>query len=105
MPMHIGQATLDSVVVIGQPGVVDAKQMQCGRMQIVAIGWRFHGFESEFIGRSVAHAAANSSTGEPCGEPARVVVASFAFGPLSPWLPTKFRRADHQCVIEHSLLF
>ena len=38
MPVHIGQATLDSVVVIGQPGVVDAKQMQCGRMQIVAIG-------------------------------------------------------------------
>lgn len=25
MPMHIGQATLDSVVVIGQQGVVDAK--------------------------------------------------------------------------------
>ncbi len=38
MPVHIGQATLDSVVVIGQPGMVDAKQMQCGRMQIVAIG-------------------------------------------------------------------
>lgn len=37
MPVHIGQATLDSVVVIGQPGVVDANA-QCGRMQIVAIG-------------------------------------------------------------------
>ena len=35
VPMHIGQATLDSVVVIDQLGVVDAKQMQCGRMQVV----------------------------------------------------------------------
>lgn len=63
--MHVGQSAIGTVVVIGQARVVDAEQMQGGGMQIVAVGWRFNGFESEFVGGSVADSALDTAAGKP----------------------------------------
>ena len=52
-------------------------------MQVVAIGGGFHSFESKFVGGSVAYTSFNSSTGQPGGESASVMVAAFALVSLS----------------------
>ena len=57
MPVHVGQAALDAVVVEGQPLVVDAEQVQRGGVQVVAVAWGVRRLEAEVVARAVGDAA------------------------------------------------
>jgi len=47
MPMHIGKAAVDPVVVEAELLVVEPEQMQSCGMEVVAIGGVLSGFEAE----------------------------------------------------------
>lgn len=59
--MHIGQAAFYAVVVIAQAFMIQPQQMQCGRVQVVTVGRRLHGFKTKFVGGSVADTSSYAS--------------------------------------------
>ena len=63
--MYIGQSAFDSVVVVRQPFVVDAEQVQNCRMEIVDRNWVNRGFVSDLIGLTVAEAGLDPSARHP----------------------------------------
>ena len=91
MPVHIRQPSLDSIVIESQPRVIDAQQMQCRCVQVVAVAWILDGLESEFIGCPVTDSAFDTAAGKPCRESAGVVVSAFSVTTLRGWLTTKLR--------------
>ncbi len=56
--------------------MIETKQVQDRRMQIVHAGRILDGLESEIVGRAVNRAATNPTAGEPDAEPVMVVVSS-----------------------------
>ena len=75
--MHIGQAALDAIVVIGELLMIQPEQMECGRVQVVGIGGILTRFETEFVAGAVTGPPPDSAPGHPGGKDAGVVVASF----------------------------
>ncbi len=84
--MHVRQPTLDAVVVVAELFVVEAEEVQCGGVQVVAVGGVFGGFEAEVVGGAVGGAALNATTGHPGGKGSGIVVTAFAivFGEIVP---------------------
>ncbi len=99
MPMHIGEAAVDAVVVGAEFFVIEAEQVQGGGVQIVAVGGILGGFEAEVVGAAVGGAALNPATGHPGGEGTGIVIAAFALG---SGLAAKLAGADHECAIEQA---
>ena len=65
MPVNIGQAALDAVLVVGQSFMVDAQHMQRGGVKVVAVRWVFCSFEADVVAGAVAGAALDATTGQP----------------------------------------
>ena len=61
--VNVGQAMVAAAEAKGQSFVVDAHQMQYGRMQIIDFGLVLDRLVSEFIGLTVGESSADSSTG------------------------------------------
>ena len=55
--MHVGQPSLDAVVVEAEPLVIQPEQVQDGRVQIVDRRHRVDGAVAELVGRPVAEGA------------------------------------------------
>lgn len=108
--MHVGQASLGAVVVIGQAFMVDAEKMQGGSVEVVTVFLSLDSLPSEIIGRAVADSALDPASRHPRREGARVVIATFglrialAFH-LRGRLTTELGGADHQGLVEHSSRF
>ena len=76
--MDVGEAVVAAAVEEGEAFVIEAEEMQNGRVEIVHRDDFVHGAVTEFIGRAVGHAAANSAAREPHGEALGIVVATVA---------------------------
>ena len=63
--MHVRQTTLNSVLIVRQLLMVDAKQVQRRGVQIVAVAWILSGLEAYRIACSVISSALDSASGQP----------------------------------------
>ena len=75
MSVDIGQASLKAVVVVSEPFMVEAEEVQDGGVEIVNSGDVFFGLPSEDIGSTMSMAFSNPSPGKPSGEAFGVVVS------------------------------
>ena len=53
MPVDVGQAAVDAIVVVGKSLVVEAKEMEDGGVKVVHGGDVLFGLPAEFIGGAV----------------------------------------------------
>lgn len=65
MAMHVGQPSFNSIVIVRQFRVVDSQQVQCRRVQVVAIDGICDGFVGELVAFTVSGPAFNSATRDP----------------------------------------
>ena len=98
----IRQPKIAAIVAIGQSFVIDAEQVQDGRVQVVDADSIDHGLEADFIRLTMVDAAANAGAGEPGGERVRIVVAARLGVFLRQRQPTEFTSPDDQRRIEKS---
>src|SRR5579859_2943491 len=85
--------------------MVDAHEMQDGRMQVVDVYRLFDGFEAEFVGRAVNRPAFDSAARQPHGEPERIVIAAVlratgARADLHHGRAAELRSANHERVFQ-----
>src|SRR5436189_11359 len=99
--MHVCQSTLNAIVIIRQPGMVQAQQVQGGGVQIVAITWIFDRPAAGLIRGPIADATSDAAAGEPDRECLSVVVAALALG---RWLASELARTHDQRFVEHASL-
>ena len=66
--VHIGQAVVPALVAIGDPPVIEAEEMEEGRVEVVDVHGIFDDFVSEVVGPSMNGPAGDASSGEPDGE-------------------------------------
>ena len=78
--VDVGEASLETVVIKGQPLVVEAKKVQDRGVQIVDGGDVLLSLPAKQIRCTVCVTALDASTGKPSGEAVGIVVA--AAGPL-----------------------
>ena len=72
----IGEAEVATGVVVCEAFVIKPEKVKHGGMKIVHVESVGHGGVADFIGCSVGVAGFGSTTGEPGGKAARVVVAA-----------------------------
>src|SRR5262249_10566390 len=92
---HVGQAEVAAVKAVGQFLVVQAKQVQNGRVQIVdadAVGF---GLEADLVSGPVERSALDAAASQPNGEGVRVVVAAGA-ALLNNRQPAELAAPDYQ---------
>ena len=65
MAVHVGQPPVDAVVAERQPGVIDAQEVQDGRVQVVAVRGVFDGLVRPFVAGAVGHAPFDAAAGQP----------------------------------------
>jgi hypothetical protein len=78
MPMHIRQPPADAIVVERQPLVIDAEQVQHGRMKIVPWDRTFFRLPADFVRGAVTRSRLEAGAGEPAREAVAIVVAAGA---------------------------
>ena len=66
----------DAVVVVREPFVVEAEQVQDRRVEVVDVDDLFDGLVAELVGGAEAEPALHAGAGEPGGKPLGVVVAA-----------------------------
>src|SRR6185437_12017825 len=96
--MHIGQAHIAAAEPNGQALMVDAEQVQHGRMQIVNRYFVFDGFVTILIGRAISHPAFGSASSHPNRKSKWVMVAPI--GTLRKRSASEFARPNDQGVLE-----
>ena len=100
--MHIGQTEIATAVAKRQLFVVEAKQVQQRRMQVVDVHAVLDRLEAEVVRLTVAHAALRAAAGEEHTEAMRVVVAAVAI--LAHRRATKLAAPHDQRVIQQAAL-
>ena len=79
--------------------------MECGRVQVAHVNWVLRDIEAEVIGRTVCHAALDSTTCHPNGEAAGMMIAArfrTVPGALADNAAAKFTTPNDQCLVEHA---
>ena len=102
--VDIGQSILTALVAERQPCVIDAAQMQDGRLHVVNMDRIFSDVPAELIGRPVDDARLHAATCHPPTERLAEVIASSGLGrvALSEGRATKFATPNDERVVEHS---
>src|SRR5262249_10855006 len=81
---HIGQAEVAAAIALGQLLVVDAQQMEDGRVQVVNVNAILDGVHAELVGRPVGQAALDPSAGQEHREAGGVMIAAHRFLATTP---------------------
>ena len=77
--MHVGQTEVSAGIAICQLFVIEAKQVQNRRVQVVHADRFIDSLEAKIVGRTVADASANTAAGHPDGKPVVIVVPAESF--------------------------
>ena len=93
--VHIGQPSLNAVVIERESFMVETQQVQDGRMEVVSGGDVLLGTKPKLVSRAIAATRFHSSSGQPTGETMRVVIASVS-ARLKHGHTTKLGRKDNQ---------
>ena len=77
--VNVGEPEVAACVPVGQEFVIEAHEMEDGRMQVVHVNWILDGFEAELVGSSVDESSLGAAADQDSGEAVVVVVASADF--------------------------
>ena len=107
VPVDVGEAEVAALEAVGQFLVVDAEQMEHGRVEIVDRDDVLDGVITEIIRRAVADAAFDPAAGHPHGKAFDVVIAAkkrtvFA---LRHGRAAELAAPEDQRVAEHAAIF
>ncbi len=75
MPVHVGEATFQAVMAVGQSGMIHAQQMKDGCVQVVAPDGCF-GFPGPWVTASYLRAGLDACPSQPGDKSASVVVSA-----------------------------
>ena len=89
--MHVGQPVVAALEFVGEAFVVNAEEVQHGRLEIVDVDFVLDGVEAEFVARAVALAGLHAATRHPHRERVGMMVAAPLLGLLN--LALQKRRA------------
>jgi hypothetical protein len=78
VPVDVCQAKVTAAVMVGQPPVIQAKQMQDRGVEIVDMNFVFDGGEAKLVGSAVDRSAFDAAAGKPHREAIRIVITSVA---------------------------
>ena len=87
-------------VGVHEAGVVDAHEMENGRVQIVDVEFVLDGAEAEVVSRTDGGAGFDAAAGHPHGETGRIVVAAVAL--LAHRRATELTTPDDECFIKQA---
>src|SRR5687767_14890924 len=73
----VGEAEVAAGVAVGEFLVVEAEEVENGRVQVVDMDGILGGFETELVGGAVDGAAFDAAAGEPNGKAVGIVIAAF----------------------------
>src|SRR5262245_33039769 len=93
--MYIGQAEVAAAEAIGQLLVIQAEQMENGRMQVVEVADVLDGVNAQLVGRSVHGAALDAAARQPDAETLGMMIAAIASRGVGS--PAKLARPEDQC--------
>lgn len=110
-PSDIGQPEITSLEPEGQLGVVDAKQVEDGRLQVMNVNPVLGNVKSEFISFANGLSRFDACAGQPDRVRVGMMVASLKIaGVVWVWRlahgsAAKLASPNHQCVLQHPALF
>ena len=99
----IRQSEIATGIMIGQPLVIDAHQMQNRRVQIMDVNLILHRAETKFIRFPVYGAPFDATAGQPHTESEWIMIAPVN-PPLRSRSASKLAPPDNQCFIQQSAL-
>src|SRR5262245_43507636 len=102
MPVDVGQAAIDAVVVDAELLMIDSQEMQDRRMEVVAGGGGLDGFPGPLVASAVRDSWLDAGAGKPGNKCPAVVVATGAV--LAEGHAAEFRRPDQEGVFEQPAL-
>ena len=112
MAVDVGEAHVSRRKAKGALGVVDAKEVEHGGVEVVYVDFVFYSLETEVIGRSVNISSLDSAACHPGGEAIVVVVAPVDLAGIGSFLghfddrsSAKFSSSQDEGFVEHSALF
>jgi len=85
--VHVGDAEVSPLELVGQPGVIEAQQVQDRRFQVVDFDRVADDVVREIVGLTMSLARLDPAARQPDGKAARVMVAAVVGFP-SQWLRT-----------------
>src|SRR3954468_10987224 len=105
--LDVGQAEVAAGVAIGQLGVVEAEQVEHGRVQVMHMDLALDGLDAELIRGAVDVAALDTATSQPDRETLGVVIAallgsSAVVAGLGGGSPAELASPDDQGLIEQA---
>ena len=100
--MDVGEAEVAALELEGELLVVEAEQVQQGRVQVVDVGLVLDAVEAEFVGLAVGDAGADAAAGEPHGEGVDVVVAAGLVAVFAHRRAAEFAAPDDQGLLEQA---
>jgi len=101
--MHIGKSHIAAAEAEGLPCMIDAKEMEHGRVQIVDFAHALDGLVAELVGRAERDSRSHAGAGHPEREAELVVIA--AVGPLGERRATELAGPDDEGILEHAARF
>ena len=102
MTIDVGQSEVSASVAKGQFFVVEAEQMQNGRVHVVHMDAIVLSVIPKFVRRPVRESRLETRTGQPPSEAVRIVISSVLL--LGRRRATKFAAPNHQRVFQQASL-
>ena len=99
--MNICQASLKAVVIVAQPFMIKAHQVEDGGIEIVDFDGIHRGLEAELVALTEAESLLYAGARQEAGECIRVVVAASAIT-LQEGHPAKLGGPDNECVLKQA---
>lgn len=108
MSMHIGQAVVPSLELVGEFLVIDSEEVEKGRLEVVNVDTVFGDVEADVIAGTVGHAGFDSAACHPDGEGVRVMIPpptrAIVVSALKKRSTPKLATPDDKGGIEHATL-
>src|SRR6185312_17479357 len=104
---HIREPIIPALVLVGQPLVVDAEEMEDRGVEVVDVDAVGGDAVAERVGGAVGDARLDPTAGRPGGEAPGVMIAAVVVGgefPLAVIRPAELASPEHQGVLEHAPL-
>src|SRR4030095_16856630 len=71
-PVDVGEAVIAAAISVSELFVIEAHEMEDGRVQVVDVALVLHGLPAEVVSGAEGHAAADATAGEPHGKSERM---------------------------------